>query len=59
MAKKFIRLVAKMPPERRARAQDCAQEILAAMAPEELRVLLEPFRAQPAQRPGEKQPDTS
>ncbi len=59
MAKKFSDLVAKMSPERRARAQSRAQEILAEMALQELRRARELSQAQLAEVLGEKQPNIS
>jgi transcriptional regulator with XRE-family HTH domain len=59
MAKKFSNLVAKMPPERRVRAQERAQETLTDMALQELRRARELSQAQLAEALGEKQPNIS
>jgi transcriptional regulator with XRE-family HTH domain len=59
MAKKFSNLVAKMPPERRARAQERAHETLTEMALQELRRARELSQAQLAEALGEKQPNIS
>jgi transcriptional regulator with XRE-family HTH domain len=59
MAKKFSDLVAKMSPERRARAQARAQEIMTEMALQELRRARELSQAQLAEALGEKQPNIS
>ena len=59
MAKKFSGLAAKMPPERRDRAQDRAQRTLTDMVPEELHRQVELSQGKLAQGLGEKQPDTS
>lgn len=59
MAKKFSDLVAKMSPERRARAQARAQEIMTEMALQELRRARELSQVQLAEALGEKQPNIS
>ena len=59
MAKKFDNLVAKMPPERRVRAQERAKETLTEMALQELRRARELSQAQLAEALGEKQPNIS
>jgi len=59
MAKKFSDLVAKMSPERRARAQARAQEIMTEMALQELRRARELSQVQLAKALGEKQPNIS
>ncbi len=59
MAKKFSNLVAKMPLERRTRAQERAQETLTEMALQELRRARRLSQAQLAEALGEKQPNIS
>jgi transcriptional regulator with XRE-family HTH domain len=59
MAKKFADLVAKLPPERRARAQERARQMLAEMALQELRRARELTQAQLGELLGEKQPNVS
>ncbi len=59
MAKKFADLVAKLPPERRARAQERARQMLAEMALQELRRARELSQVQLAELLGEKQPNIS
>jgi transcriptional regulator with XRE-family HTH domain len=59
MAGKFSSLVAKMPPERRARAEERAKETLTEMALQELRRARELSQAQLAEVLGEKQPNIS
>lgn len=59
MTKKFGNLTAKMPSERRARAQERAKETLAEMALQELRRARELSQAQLAEALGEKQPNIS
>ncbi len=59
MAKKLTALLAKMPPERRTRAQDRAREVLAEMALQELRRARELSQAQLAEALGENQPNIS
>jgi transcriptional regulator with XRE-family HTH domain len=57
MTKKLGNLVAKMPPERRAHAQERAQETLAAMALQRLRQARELSRAHLVEALGETQPN--